>query len=168
MQIYIYIFFIIASEHNTQRILCVVIFSVWTLKASDAFDKYLKLPFNPVATFFYLHQSIRRGRNVHNGRAQSCKDVQSLWSCKWKITSHLEKLIHGQSVFPAACWPAEKKNPCWNVFHHCRREPGLKISQPCPACFDDHLLSFPTRGPTLAEAERDCGCHLSGEESIIF
>lgn len=81
-----------------------------------------------------------------------------------KYTLHLKIVIHEQAVFPAVCWP---QNPSGfelrNVFHRRRREPGLKISQPCPACFDDHPKSFSTHGATLAEALRDRGRHLGGE-----
>lgn len=96
--------------------------------------------------------------------AKPCRRYEAANGKSPKYTLHLKIVIHEQAVFPAVRWP---QNPSGfelrNVFHRRRREPGLKISQPCPACFDDHPMSFSTHGATLAEALRDRGRHLGGE-----
>lgn len=91
-------------------------FRVWTLKASDAFDKYLKQTFNPAATFFSSHQSIQHGETFtmeEHSSAKLCRGYEAANGKSPKYTLHLKIVIHGQAVFPAVCWPETCTKPFW-------------------------------------------------------
>lgn len=146
--IHVFIIFFIVSQYATDFF--VVILGVWTPKAFDSLDKYLKLTFNPPATFFHSHQSIHPAEKLLQWTSavlRRCAEVVKLQIEKRpRFTLDFKVLNHDQA---AVSWSATWKKPLWNVFHHWRREPGLQNSQPCPACFDDHLLSFSTQHDPL-------------------
>lgn len=151
MQIYI-LFFSLSLLNTIRRgFFPVVIFSVWTLKASDAFDKYLKLTFNPAATFFYLHHQSTGGETFtmdEHSPAQMCSGCEAANRIDWILRSWFVP----RQWFPLCAGQRPAQNPCGMCFITGDGNPGRKISQPCPACFDDHSLSFSTHGTTLAEA----------------
>lgn len=103
MQIFILVFYFFNYLFWTQYTedSSVVIFSVWTLKASDTFDKYLKRTFNPPATFFSSHQSIQRGETLtmdEHSPAKLCRGYGAANGKSPKYSVHHKILIHEQAA----------------------------------------------------------------------